>query len=172
MKRLNRAARRVGMSRQRFVESAVLSEIADVEERKAKRDDTRAKALPKEKVAPAGFGLHDALAKRREEEADASLEVSPERSSAPVVVNVGASQPGGDAVDRLATWIAKGSDLERMDRRRRALGILEQTAADVEEAKVLVARLDAAIAHHLTSSQSSTVRAARLGFGRLMELFK
>lgn len=157
MRSLDKAAKICGQTRQAFVTTAVMGEVAEALERdrlkRARlRPLTRESSFARDGSAvgpseqPQGF-LADALrARRREEEPVTALAPA---QQAPVIVNVGtgsASSPSSD-VDRLAAYIVAGdNDLERDGRQRRVVEILRESTQSPEERKVLAARLDEAVA--------------------------
>jgi hypothetical protein len=174
MRDLERAARSCGQTKQAFVESAVLAEIANVKERRREKQVERKElrnANSDSSLAPPTSLLVDTLLRqRRQQESEAPVPTT----SAPgqVVVNVGGGPTAaGSEIDRLAAYVMGGSDYERDKRLRTAVDILRATATSDEEKKVLAARLDEVIATKAKTNENGMVRAARVAFDKLTGLF-
>jgi hypothetical protein len=111
MRRLDRAARERGQSRQAFVEGCVLAELSEHEERRhAKRNahGLRGDAKKEERASSTervGLGIGDTLRRRLEITEE---EEHPAAAQAPVIVNVGSGAGGASAT----------GDIDRRDIRR------------------------------------------------------
>jgi hypothetical protein len=183
MRRLDKAARERGQSRQAFVEGAVLAELSEHEERRhAKRNahSLRSDTKKEERSSSServGLGIGDTLRKRlevtEEEERPASS------AQAPVIVNVGSaagSAPNSD-IDRLAAYVANGAERGRETRLRTAVAVLVASASTDEERKVLAARLDEAVAVKTKAPAASddgsgVKRIARIAFDKLSDFWE
>lgn len=140
--RMSAAAKSAGKYEQRFMEDAIMKAVAEEEarrgairaERAARREDRDGRRRFEE---PVGLGLRPRTAPE--------TTYAPPEQTQPVVVNVGAAA-GGDAVSRLATWIAKGSSWEQRDRMSQALDILEESGGGEQDREALRAQLEAAVA--------------------------
>jgi hypothetical protein len=183
MRRLDKAAKYCGQTRQAFVMAAVLAEIAEVEERqrmkqlRGSRNNDGLQSEPREidtSAAPTGLGIASAI-RQRQEATTPIEEPAPQRQ---VVVNVGNNGSGGatgsgDAIDRLASYVVTGNEFERDMRLRTAVSILKTSAATEEERNVLAARLDEVIATKTTTKKNESggvVRAARVAFDKIAGL--
>ena len=111
MRRLDRAARERGQSRQAFVEGCVLAELSEHEERRhTKRNAHSLRGETKKEERDAsnervGLGIGETLRKRREVVEE---EEQPTTTQAPVIVNVGSNATGGaqnSDIDRLANYV-------------------------------------------------------------------
>jgi hypothetical protein len=173
MKKLERAARRRGVSKQQFVEAAVLRELAEHEDSTTREKAERTQsASRKSDTTPSSMGIAERL---KQQPMVPTPSDSP--TPAPVVVNVGShtASGGADIIERLANYVLAGQDFERSTRLRTAVGILKDTTTTEEERNVLAARLDEVIA---TKTQSSTpigagnnvVRAGRMVFDKIAGL--
>ena len=176
-RRLDKAARRRGLSKQAFVEAALLRELSDDNERQQilkQRDAPPPRRERDDELRPSGLGIVEARRQRREESEPIATQ-----AAAPVVVNVGAtsSAPTSD-IERLATFVVSGGDdLTRETRLQTAVSILHVSATTDEERKVLAARLDEAVAAKTkqpsgTDGGNSIVRTARVAFDKLTDLWK
>ena len=184
MRRLDRAARERGQSRQAFVEGCVLAELSEHEERRhAKRNPEAARSpLRREESdhasGPIGLGIGETLRKRREVSEDEVA--TPAAAQAPIVVNVGGNAPGAGSphsdIDRLAAFVTNGSDFDRDTRLRTAVAVLAASTSTAEERKVLAARLDEAIAAKTKTSGSDdgsgVKRIARIAFDKLSDFWE
>lgn len=161
----------------KFIESAVVAEITEVEERRRlkKEGDAEATAAPLrvERTAdgPEGLGIGRAQQRRA---AEPPAEPAPiERQ---VVVNVGAqSTTSTNIIDKLASYVAGAKDFDRDVRLRKVVDILRDTAATDEERKVLAAQLDEAVAAKTNEKENSgtgVVRAARIAFDKIADILK
>jgi hypothetical protein len=183
MRRLDKAAELCGQSRQAFVTSTLLAEIAEIEERSRMKKlsvvrnsdmhPPRAsqQGTDTEDVPSTGMSISTAIRQQRENDAPVAAVPPP---NGQVVVHVGNNgvQNGAGEIDRLAAYVAQGRDFERGTRLRTALGILSATAATAEEEKVLAARLDEAVATKAkTNGGGGLVRAARVAFDHLTGIF-
>jgi hypothetical protein len=180
MKRLDKAARYCGVSRQKFCESAVMAEVAETErrqfDRRATRDEQRTqtpRTPDTDGSGPAGLGLAAALRGK-----SPTAEEQTTAPQAPVVVNVGTTGSGGgavggDSIERLATFVTAAHDFERERRLRQAVEVLRVTASTDEERRVLAARLDEAIAAKAAAKPQGggpVARVARVAFDKLAAL--
>jgi len=171
MKRLDRAARKRGMSKQQFIEAAVLREVAEHEASTTREKDDRTETTNhKTDNSPGKLGIVDRL---KQQEQRPTISESP--TPAPVVVNVGSNTASGgaDIIERLANFVLAGNDFERSTRLRTAVNILKDTTPTEEERKVLAARLDEAIAaktNSTTPSGGQVVRTARMAFDKIVGL--
>jgi len=185
MKRLDKAARFRGLSRQKFIEAAVLAEVAEVErKRHDKKVEREGNALERTNSvhdvpdgAPSGLGITAAIRAR----AAAPVDAPPAEQQKQVVVNVGngggsgGAVHSGDAIERLANYVIGAKDFERDVRLRKAVDILRDTAATDEERKVLAARLDEAIAAKTGKADgggNGIVRTARIAFDKLADILR
>lgn len=183
MDRVNKAAEACGQTRQAFVQAAVLAEVAEVEERKrmkrlrVSRSSDSLDSVPTTEEAsespPIGTGIAEALRSRREAETPAQ----PKPQQGQVVVNVGGDgstgRVGNEVIDRLAAFIAKGSEFDRSSRVRTAMTVLGASAATEEESRTLAARLEEAVAAKTKSSSAGGVAGgiARMAFEKIAGLF-
>jgi len=180
-KRLAKAAKFRGQSINKFIETAVVAEIIEVEERRrAKKDaDDVASLSPLRQQtngdAPEGLGIARAQ-QRRTTEAIIEQHQQQQPAERQVVVNVGnTAASGGDLIDRFASYVASAKDFERDVRLRKAVDILRETAQSDEERKVLAARLDEAIAAKTNSKgndQNGVVRVARIAFDKIADILR
>lgn len=184
MRRLDRAARERGQSRQAFVEGCVLAELSEHEERRhTKRNAHSLRGETKKEERDAsnervGLGIGETLRKRREVVEE---EEQPTTTQAPVIVNVGSNATGGaqnSDIDRLANYVTSGGDRGRDTRLRTAVAVLASTSSTDEERKVLAARLDEAIAAKTKTSTAgdddglSVKRVARVAFDKLADFWE
>ena len=161
----------------------MLAELSEHEERRhAKRNATslRGDAKKEERASSyerVGLGIGETLRKRLEV-AEEEERPSP-TAQAPVIVNVGGGAPGTvtSDIDRLATYVTNGGERGRDTRLRTAVAVLVASASTDEEKKVLVARLDEAVAARTkitpTSDDGSGVkRIARIAFDKLSDFWE
>ena len=177
LKELSSVAKRHGQSKQAFVEALVLKALADEKDRQSVRPDDEPSFGRPNIDAPTSL-LAEAL---RQDRIKAN-EPSQQREQSQVVVNVGNNGSGHGAnaeIDRMASYIASGGNvLERDTRMRTVVTILKESATSSEEAKVLAARLDEAVAAKTKTSSlgdgdsGSLGRTARVAFDKLSELWK
>jgi len=171
MKRLHKIATKRGLSKQQFIEAAVLREVNEYEESLQRSKETETVlADRKTDNSPGKLGIVDRLKQQERRH-----EVSESPTPAPVVVNVGSNTTSGgaDIIERLANFVLAGNDFERSTRLRTAVNILKDTTPTEEERKVLAARLDEAIAaktNSTTPSGGQVVRTARMAFDKIVGL--
>jgi len=173
MKRLDRVARKRGISKQQFIEAAVIKELNEHEESSLRVKAEREEAIGRKgDTTPSTLGIANRL---KQQDQQAAVSESPTPS--PVVVNVGqqTGSGGGDIIEKLATFVLAGSDFERSTRLRTAVDILKDTTSSEEERRVLAARLDEVIAVKTktttpTNDGNTVVRTARVAFDKLTAL--
>jgi uncharacterized protein (DUF1778 family) len=186
VKRLDKAAKYCGQTRQAFIQAAVLADIAEVEERKRmkqlrasrgseeipERDEVDSTVTPVQ-----GLGIADAL-RRQREAAEPEPSLTPGQGQ--VVVNVGNNGGVGggssDTISQLAAYIVAGSnDYEQSSRLRAAVKILHTSVSSPEERKALAERLDAVVAAKKKEADNSgpgVLRSARMVFDKVADLLK
>ena len=177
MNRIDKAAEYCGQTRQAFVQTAVLAEVAIVEERRRMKQLSVAHSLhgpltqqDSGSVSAPTSSLVDALRQQRRETEPAP---PPSAAQGQVVVNVGGhgSAHNIDAIDRLAAYVAAGNDFDRDARLRSAVDILRVTTTPEEERKVLAARLDEAVATKVKTNESGIMKTARTAFDKIAGIF-
>jgi hypothetical protein len=182
MSSLEKAAKICGQTKQAFVQTAVLAEVAEVLDRhrlkKVRFRPTANEAQHKEEIDPStassGIGIGEALRQRREIREEPAA--APAQS--PVIVNIGSggTAPNSD-IDRLATYVTNGGERGRDTRLRTAVAVLVASATTEEERKVLAARLDEAVATKTKTSATgdeglSVKRVARIAFDKLSDFWE
>jgi hypothetical protein len=185
MRDLEKASKICGQTKQAFVQSAVLAEVAEVLDRnRTKRNRLRPFAHDSSQEQESiGSGLvaptSTLLESLRQRNATPTETPTTPSTQGQVIVNVGgssASAPNSD-IDRLAAFVVNGgNDLERETRMRTAVNILRASSTTDEERKVLAARLDEAVAAKTKtpplSEGDGVVRTARVAFDKLADLWK
>jgi len=178
MRRLERASRRRGQTKQAFVEGAVLSEIAQEEERRAQlREAPTAKKQNTNDVVP-GSSLAELL--RQRAVPPVPPEPIPGNAQGQVVVNVGGGGNGGgsssgDLIETLAAFVTSGHDFEQQQNLRVAVSIIQRTTQDEEKRKVLAAKLDEAIALKTKTKAADgggILHTAKVTFDKLSDLLR
>ena len=186
MNRFDKAAEYCGISRQAFVQAAVLSEVADVESKR--RNDFMggpsrpSSALNKDSDEPAStnlatpFGMNlDLFSKTVQSTLPQPAQPAAPTQQQPVIVNVGNnSNDGKSVIDDLASYVADGYDFERSQRKRISVEILRVKASDDEERERLRRQLEDAVALKVKKidDERSIFRTARIAFDKITDLFK
>lgn len=199
-KRFEKAVEYCGLTKQTFVQSIVMAEVGDVEERRRQRQvhqlrglDTAAQIsatqgeIQQEEIKPPttlaqGSGILDELRRRKEEEnaKPSNFFASPQQPTSPVVVNVGHSPTtnGGSnsIVEKLADYVVAGPKYEHDQRMRTAVSVLHTTASTDEERSLLAGQLDAAVAargdKHEGLTAEKVISGAKFAFDKLSSFLR
>lgn len=177
--RVDKAARFRGLSRQKFIEAAVMAEVAEVEDyRRTKKrggsDETSTEAPSIRRGSmPEGLGIAAAMQRRNAVEDQESAQPT----QAPVIVNVGTQAAssavggGGNVIEHLATYVVSGPAYEEGTRMRTAVGILHASVATTEERRAAAAKLDEAVAAKKNDARTNP-RGVRMAFEKIAGLLK
>ena len=176
--RIAKAAEARGQSKQAFMQEMLLGHLADLDGGDRRPPPSKRRGDGDEKVLPppphTGLTVAEAI-KQLSDETPASAAASAAPAQAPVIVNVGGSTGSGDAIDRLASYVADGTQFERNQRLRVVADILKATSRTDEERRSLGERLDAAVATKLQArgeAGGGIVSAARVAFDKIAGIFK
>ncbi len=189
LRSLDKAVKICGGTRQAFIHTSVMAEVAEVLERAQMKKQQKYRNYsfsglgssdePREEIsassAPMGTGIAEAMRQRRDVAEPAPLQQS---AAAPVVVNVGSGAGGAPSsnIDLLVTYVVNGDEFGRDTRFRSAVAILQASATSDEEQKVLAARLNEAIAVKMnkpsSTSSDGVVRVAQFAYDKLKDLWK
>jgi predicted DNA-binding protein len=190
--RLDKAAKHCGQTRQEFLRTTVLAELAEIEDRMRNkqayttmRGSVRLASTPTEEDTknpddPIGSGIAETLRTKREGDQPYYPRPSEmQQQGGQVVVQVGNTNAGNTgAMDQLVTFVVAGDEMGRSHRRRTAINVLHASAGSEEERKTLVARLDEAIAAKqrmpsVFSGEGGVVgKVARVAFDKLAGILK
>lgn len=177
-RRFEKACRQRKQTKQAFVESAVLAEIADHEEQQRQRG-VQVIIGPSEgkDSAPVGLGIANRMTTKPQSQSE--IEAAPPQT--PVVVNVGNgggtnNSSGFNSIDLLATYVTTGNDFERDSRLRTSINILRTNTSTDEERRVLAAQLDEAIASKKKTTErggdGNVIKTARIAFDKLAGILR
>lgn len=185
MRRVDKVAKKLGMTKNALVESAVMQRVLDFEQRQAiaiKETQEQSKDEAPRVNSPSGLGItslfQSALPQAPVPKAStpSMADLGAETPSpAPVVVHVGGNNNSNDVVNYLATYVLAADDLERTARMRTCVAIVSANCKTPEEKQVMCARLDEAIAIARKKNSGSSIFGntfLRQSFDKLTNMIK
>lgn len=159
MRRVEKVAKKLGLSKNALLENAVMERVLDFEQRQTlalketQEQQEQSSDGKSPSSGPSGLGItslfQSALPQAPVPKAStpSMADLGAETPSpAPVVVHVGGNNNSNDVVNYLATYVLAADDLERTARMRTCVAIVSANCKTPEEKQVMCARLDEAIA--------------------------
>ena len=156
MRRVEKVAKKLGISKNALLENAIMERVLDFEQRQAlalKEKQEQSKDEAPRVNNPSGLGI-TSLFQSVLPQSPVPKATTPTMANlgaetptpAPVVVQVSGNSNSNDVVNYLATYVLAADDLERTARMRTCIAIVSANCKTPEEKQVMCARLDEALA--------------------------
>lgn len=160
--RLERAARRKGVSIQTYMQMAIEARLETDEETRRQRQDDR-RQQRRDQDAPQGLGLRRLSPQLST--VDSWGDVPAEKPTGPVVVNVGTREGAaeGGLIAGLVDFVTTGPAFSREQRKRTAVDVIRAHGKTSEEREGLARQLDAALADRKPQSGLARLASSAIG---------
>ena len=146
MRRVEKVAKKLGMSKNALIENAVMERVLSFEEQQAVALKEKQQKQEKNEALPLGLGLTSLFQSPVPKAVSPTDWTGEAPTPTPVVVQVGGATGGTDVVNYLSTYVLAADDFERTARMRTCVAIIAANCKTPEEKQVMCARLDEAIA--------------------------